>query len=301
MVKISRIISHKNKFSTAFTLIELLVVISIIGLLSSVVIASVTAARKQGMIAAGQKFDAHTHAAFYDDLVLSWDFDRDTAGSGIVQDLSGNGNNLSLTGATLDGPPTPNPFKTGKVISIGPSKTANLPAPMKKPPAGKFSVSFWLYPVLAAGETAEATEYLSYFPLSSTKGNTWKFSYAVGAAGFNFKYIPLLPTNQRTVSIGQLAFNTWHHIVAVCNTTNNKIGVYVNGKSVGTPTGVTDCGFNNTDLTVGLRLVSVGKPYYLDNVRIYGESLPLSFIQEQYLAGKPKFEALAKNMKDQKN
>lgn len=291
MMKKSCIIFYKNKFSRGFTLIELLVVISIIGLLSSVVMASVTAARKQGMIAAGQKFDAHTHSAFYDDLVLSWDFDRD--GGGVVQDLSGNGNNLVLAGATIDGPPTPNPFRTGKVISIGPSKTASLPAPMKKPPSGKFSVSFWLYPVLAAG-TPQTTVYIAYEPLTGILSQTWRFSYTAGGT-FGFKYTPVLAS--QTVSVGQLAFNTWHHIVVVCNTTNNKIGVYINGKSTGTPLAVTGCGFNPN---MALRLDGT-QPYHLDNIRIYAESLSLSFIQEQYLAGKSKFEALAKNMKDQKN
>ncbi len=46
-----------------FTLIELLVVISIIGLLSSVILASLSVARQKGQIAAGQLFNTSTYHA----------------------------------------------------------------------------------------------------------------------------------------------------------------------------------------------------------------------------------------------
>lgn len=287
MVKISRIISHKNKFSTAFTLIELLVVISIIGLLSSVVIASVTAARKQGMIAAGQKFDAHTHAAFYDDLVLSWDFDRDTAGSGVVQDLSGNGNNMAYKIPSVLS--VLSPFKTGKSFnSLGAeiAKTGTLvsgnivEAGLNKAPAGSFAISFWLYPT-----SAQDTNYIH--SLSGINDKGWRFSYSISA--FNFTYVS---NGGKTAVAGSLALNSWHHIVSVCDT--GKLAVYVNGKIAGTKdTGAVTCGFiSNIPVKIGNNSLA----FNIDNVRIYSKSLPVSSIQGLYLADLPEFQSVAKNV-----
>lgn len=260
------------RFSRGFTLIELLVVISIIGLLSSVVMASVTAARKQGMIAAGQKFDAHTHSAFYDDLVLSWDFDRDTAGSGSIIDLSGKGNNLGYTTGPglLTGPSSvQNVFKTGKSFykdsnHVAQTGTLSVGVPLKDPPTGNFTISFWLYPT----SIGAATNYLS--SLSGTTEKTWKFAYATGGtSGFTFS---LRAGSLKDVSVGQLPLNTWHHIAAVCNT--NKIGVYVNGKLSGT----TNLGSSCSGLVDSVA-VYIGQsntlPFYVDNVRIYKQALPI--------------------------
>jgi prepilin-type N-terminal cleavage/methylation domain-containing protein len=90
------LISNQHR---AFTLIELLVVISVIGLLSSIILAALSGARAKGAIGAGQLLDDHVYQAFGANAVALWNFD--TGNGTTVTDGSGNGNNLTLTSNTM--------------------------------------------------------------------------------------------------------------------------------------------------------------------------------------------------------
>ena len=82
-----------------FTLIELLVVISIIGLLSSVVLASLNTSREKARIAGALQFAASHFNAFGVEAIGVYKFNESSGTA--TNDSSGLSNNATLTGGTL--------------------------------------------------------------------------------------------------------------------------------------------------------------------------------------------------------
>ena len=89
---------HQRKIIRGFTLIELLVVISIIGLLSSIILASLQSAREKARITAGIAFSANVYHALGDHLIGWWNFDD--CPSGQAKDSSAGNNTGVMSGAT---------------------------------------------------------------------------------------------------------------------------------------------------------------------------------------------------------
>ncbi len=279
-----------NNFSKGFTLIELLVVISIIGMLSSIVLATLSSVRGKGTMAAGQTFDTHTYVAWNDNLVLSWDFDTDSGSS--VQDQSGNGNNLTLTNATLE--TSPNPFNTGKVLALNTgTKIADSGALLNNQnpsPNGSYSVSLWVYDT-----TLEPIEFISNnfslaaskFKVSVQNGGLLTFiSRSSGNSGLTNQYSTVMEINK------------WYHVLAVCDGVNKKIIMYINGKAATNASSAFSSGTcslpNSSGIYInGANLGGAGSTYYVDDVRIYNNAFTITMAEQLYLAQKAKYDNLA--------
>lgn len=303
MIKVNMIYSHNNS-QRAFTLIELLVVISIIGVLSSVVLVAVQSARDKGVVGAAQTFDGHTYAALYDDLVAAWDFDGDSGS--IAKDKSGNGNDLSLK--TTPTPlasfqTTPNPFSNGQTLYLQPGGDATTPsatAPLLKYQGSAgitdFSVSMWVrFNSSNTWNVALISDLASLTINTVPAGNgEWRINYQNG--NFNFSYKDNIAV--RTIVFPAPIPDKWYQIVATCSSNNNKLGTYINGKFNLSTSFTSPCSFlNSSNGSVKIARAGGTDTFYLDNVRIYKKALPVSVIQDIYLAESQKYENLAKNNK----
>ncbi|MDQ5893619.1 MAG: hypothetical protein QG640_631, partial [Patescibacteria group bacterium] len=207
-------------------------VISIIGLLSSVVLASVNTARGKGRVAAGRTFDGHTYQAFAADAYAIFDFD-----DGVVPPTDKSGNGITL-GCTATAPtsystPTVDLIK-GRALNLVPTRfcsTTTAPKYNFNPSVG--SASVWIKPRT----------------LTSGSGDN-HVAYTRAA------WIILQPDGRVNVNAGvvynsnaTLPLNEWSHVLISWNDTTSRL--YINGKldTVGGNLGISTA--NNGTIYIG--------------------------------------------------
>ncbi len=89
-----------NKNKKGFTLIELLVVIAIIGVLSSIVLVSLSGARERAKIARAQQFSDSLRGGLQHSIISWWKFDEN-AGNKAYDNWGGN--DVNLSGSWVEG------------------------------------------------------------------------------------------------------------------------------------------------------------------------------------------------------
>ncbi|MEI7777779.1 MAG: LamG-like jellyroll fold domain-containing protein [bacterium] len=207
----------KNKKRTpikGFTLIELMVVISIIGFLSSIVLASLNVAREKARIISGVQFNAsliHRYAqvAYYN---FNDSTPNDQAGknNGVItgpvsfssDTFSGLGKSASFNGGEITIPDNPGlDFSTNQ----------------------SFALSAWIKTtdrnhirVISKGHWGFSPGYVLQIHCCDSNGNEQL------VAGINHAYF-------YTSNNKDLADNRWHHIAAVFDRENKKITAYIDG------------------------------------------------------------------------
>lgn len=276
---------NKNMKGRGFTLIELLVVISIISLLSSIVLATFSAARDKARIARGLQFEATMYHRWGADAVGIWKFDEGV-GSTVAKDSSGNGKNL----LGVD----PNSWYTpGDLPSRGTAYSFNGAITLSSVNNNIFNTSnsgltymAWIKPgpppsfmtvmstvFVSGGPGGGSLEH--YFGVTSTK--LLYFSGTGGAITGN------------TI----LGSDKWYHIAVSVNQDGHPT-LYLDGQVEAQNSSVTIVGTPLTDMYIGgyngpgNKFVGV-----IDEVHFYNRSLGVAEIQQIYAEGAPEF--LAKN------
>jgi prepilin-type N-terminal cleavage/methylation domain-containing protein len=261
----------KKIFKTAFTLIELLVVIAIIGILSGMIVVSMSGVTQKAIIAKGQVFDNSLRNALMLNLIAEYKLD------GNANELWGGHAAGTVSGASSYPSCPQNTCYSFDAVDdyIELSDASDL----RMTSGG--TISAWIYPK-SRGEN----NFGRVIDKSSDSNSTDGYSIFMGAS--NSFYLRVNNTGASMQSVNDaLQYNQWNLIAATFNSSGRKL--YVNGTDV-TSTGGSETGLPpNIAGAVRIGNRATGTDYtfdgYIDEVRIYNVAVPVSLINEMYFSG----------------
>lgn len=268
---------------TAFTLIELLVVIAIIGILSGLIIVSMSGVTSKASIAKLKVFSNSLKNSLMANLISEWKFDNIsgtvdqaiTAGTTVADSWGSNsgttggslvlrGGNNCVSGNCIES------TGTGQYVNCG---TSNFNI------SNEVTIEFWIKAGSQPGTSWRGIVYKKSYQDTTT--------YAVrncGGAGIYFTANPNGGTNGMHMVIYGLLNNNWRHIVTSYDGNVGKM--YVDGVLSNTsPSASFTIDSTSSSLYIGSSGNSDAFVGILDDVKIYNDSVPVSQIKENYYSG----------------
>ncbi|MES2216280.1 MAG: LamG-like jellyroll fold domain-containing protein [Patescibacteria group bacterium] len=240
-----------------FTLIELLVVISIIGMLSSVIMASLVSAREKARIAGLQQFDESIKRGRGDQLVAEFEFDSsdttNTFGTAMTSAVAGT---LSYVSDT--------PTTGGKSLSLDGSSYFDVPLDISKT---TFTLTFWFKTPITSGGSGGGGVFMACdLSCGSNDRHVWMDSTNVRAMIYNSSAQNVI------ASAMNLLDNKWHHLAYTYNSTAARHKIYIDGKVVASAAPGSSS-FTQQNIRIGSAQNGGNFRGLIDRVRIYNSSI----------------------------
>jgi prepilin-type N-terminal cleavage/methylation domain-containing protein len=275
-----------TKKQIAFTLIELLVVIAIIGILSGLIVVTMSGVTTKASIAKGQVFSNFLRNALMLNLISEWKFEGPTAveGAATINDAvdSWGANNASAISGTLT-------VKSGTDCFSGKCVFSNGGGGVTISNPDNFDLNYITISV--------------WFKINSfaDSGDRWLISKPGLWGSLREGWLFAMTNSSRRMTLwGQAtggsfdttfstvySQGTWYNFVYTYDGDYEK--AYVNGAlidSINTVNGtIVPCAEAHESLVLSNGSTSLGFNGTIDEVRIYNAAIPTSQIKEQYYSG----------------
>jgi prepilin-type N-terminal cleavage/methylation domain-containing protein len=263
-----------NKILKAFTLIELLVVIAVIGVLSGLIVVSMSGTTDKATIAKGQIFSSSLRNSLMLNIVAEWNFENS---SNLGFDSWSN-NNCTNVGTPVQA----TDCMSGNCLSLnGTANNLSCANNNNLQITGDQTIEMWLYPTdLTARRNPINKAYGGEGTITQEIGGT--FNYYWGTSGINAQPYQGVGTGSYAI-----ALNKWSHVAVIRNlsATSKTIKWYFNGALIVTAT----ASYSAATASSEAILIGAGycSPYHgkIDSLRLYNSVVSVMQLRENYYTG----------------